>query len=78
MIAAARLAAERRATIAIVTCHRRFRSSSSCKASIPEDERRREIASWTTRRAFVEGYGVNAVTRLARARGARSRRSSTR
>ena len=68
LIAAARLAAERRATIAIVRVIV-VPLELELQASIPEDERRanRELDD---AQALVESYGVNAVTRLARARSA--------
>jgi APA family basic amino acid/polyamine antiporter len=66
LIAAARLAAERRATIAIVRVIV-VPLELDLQASIPEDERRanRELDD---AQALVESYGVNAVTRLVRAR----------
>ena len=68
LIAAARLAAERRATIAIVRVIV-VPLELELQASIPEDERRanRELDD---AQALVESYGVNAVHRLARARSA--------
>ena len=75
LIAAARLAAERRATIAIVRVIE-VPLELDLQASMPEDERRanRELDD---AQALVESYGVNAVTRLVRARR-RGRRSSRR
>jgi nucleotide-binding universal stress UspA family protein len=70
LIAAARRAAARRATIAVVggfvgALDRHH------QASMPEEERRanRELDD---AQALIESYGVNAVTRLARARSAGS------
>jgi len=68
LIAAARLAAERRATIAIVRVIE-VPLDRELQASMPEEERRanRELDD---AQALVESYGVNAVTRLVRARSA--------
>ena len=78
LIAAARLAAERRATIAIVRVIE-VPLDLDLQASMPEEERRanRELDD---AQALVESYGVNAVTRLARARqrGAGDRRGDAR
>ena len=78
LIAAARLAAERRATIAVVRAIE-VPLELDLQASMPEDERRanRELDD---AQALVESYGVNAVTRLVRARqrGAGDRRGGAR
>jgi APA family basic amino acid/polyamine antiporter len=68
LIAAARLAAERRATIAIVRVIE-VPLQLPLDASLPEDEDRanRELDD---AQALVESYGVHAVTRLVRARSA--------
>ena len=68
LIAAARLAAERRATIAIVRVVE-VPLDLDLQASLPEEERRanRELDD---AQALVESYGVRAVTRLVRARRA--------
>ena len=68
LIAAARLAAERRATIAVVRVIE-VPLELDLQASMPEEERRanRELDD---AQALVESYGVNAVTRLVRARSA--------
>jgi basic amino acid/polyamine antiporter, APA family len=68
LVAAARLAAERRATIAIVRVLE-VPLSLPLDAALPveEEEANRELDD---AQAFVEGYGVRAVTRLVRARNA--------
>jgi basic amino acid/polyamine antiporter, APA family len=68
LIAAARLAAERRATIAIVRVVE-VPLDLDLDASLPEEERRanRELDD---AQALVENYGVHAVSRLVRARSA--------
>jgi APA family basic amino acid/polyamine antiporter len=68
LIAAARLAAERRATIAMVRVIE-VPLHLDLQASMPEEEKRanRELDD---AQALVESYGVHAVTRLARARSA--------
>src|SRR4029078_5976701 len=68
LVAAARLAAERRATIAIVHVLE-VPLNLSLDAELPEDEER-AFDLLEEARAFVDAYGVRAVTRLARARRA--------
>jgi APA family basic amino acid/polyamine antiporter len=68
LVAAARLASERRATIAIVHVLE-VPLSLSLDAELPEEEER-AIELLEEARAFVDAYGVRAVTRLARARRA--------
>jgi len=68
LVAAARLAAERRATIAIVHVLE-VPLSLPLDAALPEQEDQ-AIDLLEEARAFVEGYGVRAVTRLVRARQA--------
>ena len=68
LIAAARLAAERRATIAVVRAIE-VPLELDLQASMPEDERRAN-SELDDAQALVESYGVNAVTRLVRARSA--------
>ncbi len=68
LIAAARLAAERRATIAVVRVIE-VPLHLDLDASLPEDEERanRELDD---AQALIESYGIHAVTRLIRARSA--------
>ena len=68
LVAAARLASERRATIAIVHVLE-VPLSLPLDAELPEEEER-AFELLEEARAFVDAYGVRAVTRLARARRA--------
>jgi basic amino acid/polyamine antiporter, APA family len=68
LVAAARLASERRAMIAIVHVLE-VPLSLPLDAELPEEEER-AFELLEEARAFVDAYGVRAVTRLARARRA--------